>query len=551
MRRKILTIILILLIAQMTWAQKCRKASPLSFRLCPDTEAANFVLPAPDVDALTQEDKANESFFKAQRCAVAVPAEADFFDYAKHVSLSDYDVYLLKISIPYAQALGFSSDDFFLPEGSEFFIYNSDKTKILGAYTSENNTYNGIFATEYVYGDEMILEYIQPKGNQHAARIKMSDFVYFYRDVIHFEDYAEEQDGFVKKEFKASGSCNVNVNCSEGSNYQNVKRSVMRIQVKAGYSYYWCTGTLLNTTDNSKIPYILTAAHCVQYLSNSDDYNYFVFFFNYEAQGCQTPNSSPSYTSHTGCTKLALESSYGDNGSDYLLLRLTDDLTAADNPYFAGWSRTSNPPSNGVGIHHPSGDIKKISTFTSKPSSSEYYTSTHWRVFWSSTSNGFGIVEGGSSGSGLFAPDGKLLGTLTGGFSSCSATNSDKKDWYGRFSKQFPYFSEWLDPQSTNVDENEGLDFSQTVMEIKATENQTDFNLYPTLTSGELNLTFSLAKEDMRAEVLDINGYILMSESITKGERSLSLDISSFKSGIYFVRLVGKEQSETKKVIKQ
>ena len=86
----------------------------------------------------------------------------------------------------------------------------------------------------------------------------------------------------------------------------------------------------------------------------------------------------------------------------FLLVELNNDPDF--NPYFAGWNRSNIPATSGVSIHHPSGDIKKISTFTQSLTSAGGLgfgndNTTHWRVYWSNTVNGHGVTEGGSSGS--------------------------------------------------------------------------------------------------------------------------------------------------------
>jgi hypothetical protein len=82
-----------------------------------------------------------------------------------------------------------------------------------------------------------------------------------------------------------------------------------------------------------------------------------------------------------------------------------------------------------VGIHHPSGDQKKISQTTSTTSAATYLdraswatSNTHIKVTWAQ-----GTTEGGSSGSAVFNPEGRIVGQLHGGYASCSARTSP--DW--------------------------------------------------------------------------------------------------------------------------
>jgi len=137
--------------------------------------------------------------------------------------------------------------------------------------------------------------------------------------------------------------------------------------------------------------------------------------------------------------------------------------------YFNGWNRSENIAANGVSIHHPSGDIKKLSTYTVKPVSTGFGQSNsdpagkYWRVQWVETENGHGVTEGGSSGSPLFDASGRIIGALTGGNASC--TNTFAPDYYGKFSFSWEQngvqsnkqLKPWLDPDQTGLDQLNGL----------------------------------------------------------------------------------------------
>ncbi len=132
-----------------------------------------------------------------------------------------------------------------------------------------------------------------------------------------------------------------------------------------------------------------------------------------------------------------LSTSSTNGGTDFSFMQLNQPPPGGVS--LAGW--TSGTPGLGTsitGIHHPAGDVKKISQGTLngfEPWSGG--TNTHLLVNWSS-----GVTEGGSSGSALFAPNQQLIGVLTGGSSFCSAPNAP--DLYGRFDLSFRAISQWL-----------------------------------------------------------------------------------------------------------
>ena len=50
--------------------------------------------------------------------------------------------------------------------------------------------------------------------------------------------------------------------------------------------------------------------------------------------------------------------------SDFLLLELRQQIASAINTTYLGWDRSNALPNSMVGIHHPAGDVKKISFAT-------------------------------------------------------------------------------------------------------------------------------------------------------------------------------------------
>ncbi|OFX24386.1 MAG: hypothetical protein A2033_12715 [Bacteroidetes bacterium GWA2_31_9] len=417
-------------------------------------------IPQPDMAKIAQEDDVDVKSGNFYRIGRSVPVNLDMNTAGTWTNLPEGGkIWRLKLSCNGAEGISVYYNNFYIPRNGKLFIYNESKTQILGAYTSENNTDNGIFANEIVEGQTVTLEYYQSSVRSiEKPIISISEIGYIYRGTH-----------FLFKELRAFGdaaTCHPNINCSpEGDNWQDEKKGVARIFLTAAGSQGWCSGSVINNTALDCKKYFLTADHCGEGATTTE-LNQWVFYFNYEASGCTTPVSSPSYKSMVGCTLKANGGSGGSTGSDFFLVELkTASWPTGFVPYYNGWNRNTSATAGGVSIHHPMGDIKKISTFNGTPVSSTWGSAagSHWRISWTSTTNGTGVTEGGSSGSPLFDSNGRIIGDLTGGGSYCTATT--QPDYYGKFSYSWQsngttsatQLKPWLDPSNSGVMTLDGI----------------------------------------------------------------------------------------------
>lgn len=369
-------------------------------------------------------------------------------------------VWRLALQLDKAQALNLYFKDFQLNTRDRLYIYNANQTKILGAFSRLNN--GPFLATSYVGGDEIVIELDAPqKYNTLPFKLELLGNVKAVKNELY-------------NGFGGAESCEIPINCPEGDNYQEQKRGVARILLLSKGTLYWCTGSLVNDTRNDATPYFLTAYHCGKDATTSD-YSQWIFYFNFESPDCSRPTTEPSSQSLTGASLLA--SAPTSTGSDFKLLRLKDAVPLSYKPYYNGWNASGDISDHGVVIHHPEGDIKMISTYTSPVVPTEYGgTATnsnglYWKVTWAATQDGHGVTEPGSSGSPLFDNNGLIIGSLTGGTSDCSTPNNP--DYFGRFSKSWDangstsssQLKPWLDPTGASILQIPGLDPSS----VKAT----------------------------------------------------------------------------------
>lgn len=420
----------------------------------PDYETLSFL--PPDMESIMLEDQQDAEMGYPERMAVSViidrsPANSGTWEYLPDGSR----LWRLRLQVPGALALGVYFDEFQLEEGSSLFLYNEDRTQIIGAFTAMNNHSSGYFATQFIQGDAVTIELHVEAGDQENPAMNISEIAYAYRH-ISFEETSSGRGG--------SWACMINVACDEGDGWESQSSGVARISIKIGWSYYWCSGSLINNTNNDRTPYFLTAAHCGEG-STATDRNQWIFYFNYQASTC-VGNWGPSNNTVSGCSLKANDLSYADAGSDFYLVQLNTTPPASYNVFYNGWNRTNVPGQSGVCIHHPAGDIKKISTYLNPMISSTWWNGlpSHWRVLWSSTQNGLSIMQGGSSGSPIFDQDGLIMGDLTGGYASNSCT-SPSPAWFGKIwyswdqngTTSSTRLKDWLDPTNTGIEKLPGV----------------------------------------------------------------------------------------------
>ncbi|HPD24184.1 MAG TPA: PKD domain-containing protein [Bacteroidales bacterium] len=455
------------------YAQQSYGGTPLSFthkNLTKDVD--RIIVPQPDMSLISIEDQAREKNGELFRVGVVIDVDINMNNSGTWDILDDgTKIWRLRISCKDAQALTLLYSHFYLPEGSQLFLYNENRRQVLGSFDNRNNPIRGTeYSTQMVQGETTWLEYIQYPHVTEQAVLNISGIVYNYRNVESFVGYYKNDK---PTGFGQSGSCNVNINCPEGANWQTEKRGVAEIYVIDGWSAGFCSGTLVNNTAQDGKPYFLTADHCGGTVSAAN-LNQWQFYFHFEASGCSNPSSEPSYQTIIGATFRARGPESG--GSDFLLIELNTTAAniAAINGYYNGWDRSTTASPSGVGIHHPSGDIKKISTYTSPLQTATYtgcLANAHWKADWVQTATNWGITEGGSSGSPLFNGVNKLVvGTLTGGSSACGVPASQANDLYGKFSIHWETngttndrrLRPWLDPQGTNPTTLPGYDPNAT-----------------------------------------------------------------------------------------
>ncbi len=435
--KKFIIAFLLFLPAYIIQAQISHGGMPYSFsHKNLDKNIPQVQIPQPDLNQLQAEDAITDQYKDIPwRFGVVNPVNLDVTNSGVWTTLKNGDrIWRLKIYAPNAVSINLNYDRFYLPKGGKLFLYTPGYQTVLGSFTHENNKETGEFSTFLTQGEYVIVEYYEPKKQAGKGIIHINEVVYGYRSLF---DKA--------KAFGSSGACNVNAICDSAVWGDEIRSVVMLLTAS---NSRFCSGALINNVREDGTPYVLTANHCSPSTNN-------IFMFNYQSSSCSPSVDGPTNYTISGCILRA-----NNTPSDFFLVELSSTPPANYNVFYAGWNTIDTPSQNSTGIHHPAGDVKKISHDYDPCVSSGYYASgnDHWKIVdWDS-----GTTEGGSSGSPLFDQNHRIIGQLHGGNAACG---NDLEDYYGKFavswnsvadsSRQLKY---WLDPDNTGATTLDGYD---------------------------------------------------------------------------------------------
>jgi len=240
-----------------------------------------------------------------------------------------------------------------------------------------------------------------------------------------------------------SGACEVDLACEPPSAALSAAASSVAMIVTTDSRFvYQCTATLVNDAAASRTPYLFTANHCLasdpeaaprftpaQLAASINSY----WFFDAATCGSKT---SPVYTLVGGGASLLARS----DDLDWALVRM--NAAPPSGAGFSAWRAEALAGDTPVTtIHHPNGDLKKVSRGTLSRYTTYEDGSSFATIRFTS-----GVTEPGSSGSPLLTLSGQgffeVRGGLYGGDSACD--NQSGVDDYSRLDLALPKINEYL-----------------------------------------------------------------------------------------------------------
>jgi hypothetical protein len=265
--------------------------------------------------------------------------------------------------------------------------------------------------------------------------------------VLHFDQSPLEK--------ATASSCTVPAGCTTNNSTLDAAiaermTSSVRITFIDNGSGFLCSATLLNTP-RYPIGFLLTANHCISTAGSASSMTSFWF---YEPNSCSDPSLKP------GSVQLAngAQLTFTNYNADSTLLQMVDSPPGGAS--YSGWSAALlNTGDAVVSLSHPHGDTTRQAI----GSVTQEYRITNRAQDEYGISFSSGIIEGGSSGSGLYTLSGsslQLRGVLTGttlfnSSTGMSCTDLNEDALYGRFEIFSPEIAAYISGSGTPTPDDE------------------------------------------------------------------------------------------------
>lgn len=314
------------------------------------------------------------------------------------------------------RAIGSSSIDLIInnlsiSEGSILYIYNKEKTSVLGPIDSHNT--RDILTTPTFDGETVYIQVIE--GSKGLSHFTISQVI-----------YGSSDSGNSNAQILTIGSIDCIPSATCATPWINEANAAGRISIGG----FIGSGTLLNNEAEDGRPFFLTAFHVLDI--NNDD-----LLSTAEKNGTSSCSIilDERWTTCAGSTLMTAITLTGASfrsawvSTDFALIEAFDNPFIASVVRYAGWNRSGSTPSSGVFLHHPAGSHMR---YSSTYAAAIRIHPLHWNYF-QVLDFDIGFTRKGSSGCAFFNGNHQVVGQLFGGLPAvfCADPISDKR--FGRF----------------------------------------------------------------------------------------------------------------------
>ena len=189
-----------------------------------------YELPNVDVKNLLREDSLERTQGKPFRFGKALEVDIDFIRDATKLTIGDSSIFFYKISSKRAYSINLIFDRFSLASNASLEIYNNQKTMIYGPVTSKDNPSNGVFWTDLIKGESIIVQLTVIGKDTQQTKLHIDKVIHGYQNTF--------------AGFGQSANCNRDIACPEENLWRNEGNAVAMLLLANGQRF--CTGSLLN-----------------------------------------------------------------------------------------------------------------------------------------------------------------------------------------------------------------------------------------------------------------------------------------------------------------
>src|SRR5699024_10910776 len=157
------------------------------------------ILPDINVQALLKEDEIDASRGIPPRFGKDINVDLGLMNSGVWSETDQGKDWKLLIRADNAFSINMIFDEFYMGQGAKLYIYNEDKTILIGPITNEYNLASP-FATDLIKASAVILELFKPKGYESKSKLHINKVTHCYKNI-----------GY--NEFGDSSPFNVDVRC--------------------------------------------------------------------------------------------------------------------------------------------------------------------------------------------------------------------------------------------------------------------------------------------------------------------------------------------------
>jgi hypothetical protein len=375
---------------------------------------------APDVVTIDLARQIDKVASIPERFAVEVPHRFSVRDHGHWDAKNGVALWQYALRVPGAVSLSFHADAVELPPGAVLEVLAGSQRYRYSA----KDVHQGELWSRIARGDTLSFSLSVSSAEASRVVFSVSGVQAGYRSLgghgPNHPHYNALQ-GLSPQASAATSSCSENYECHvTNANLGPGQASVTLVIQNLGL----CSGVLLNDVPGDGIPYVLTARHCENGNPDGGDPDAAAGVTAYF--DATTPCGQTLGTIYSANTPVISGATTVVEQQDAWLIRLDGPVPAPD-AFYSGWDATGGSFVGGYSAHYALGNTRQYTGWYGQAYYQQVpgaqlgvgYTSTFWDLV-----NQVGSIGPGASGSGVYDPNNRLVGTIVRGVAQSSQPDS-------------------------------------------------------------------------------------------------------------------------------